>query len=142
MACDRGILPLDKRRLAIFHVDRLFLSVGDVTLIFEFPQIKTACGEALKTDISFVIALFLRDGIMIAVVEDKRHSVDALISRARRLVDQDTADHLIGQHNGGALAVLDLEINGCTVKLVFGICHRFNGVVAAIFELCKCLTAL
>lgn len=79
---------------------------------------------------------------MIAVIEDKRHAVDAIAGRARRLVDQNAADHLIGQHNGGALAVLDLEINGCTVKLVFGICHRFNGIVAAVLELCERLTAL
>ena len=71
---------------------------------------------------------------MSTVIEDKRHAVDAIAGRTRRLVDQNAADHLVGQHNGGTLAVLDLKINRRAVELVFGICHRFNGVVAAVLE--------
>ena len=118
LAGNRGVLPLDFRGFARFHIHGLFLRVGDVALVFQFPQIVAAILQPLKPDVAPVIAGFLRDGIVAAVIEEEGHAGDALAGGRIDLVDQDAGDGLVGDLQRGGLPIPDLDPVGRVIQTV------------------------
>ena len=118
LAGDGGILPLDFRGFARLYIHGLFLRVGDIALVFQFPQIIAAIFQSLKADIAPVIAGFLRDGIIAAVIEEEGHAGDALASDGIDLVDQNARDGLVGDLQRGGLPIPDLDPMGCVIQTV------------------------
>ena len=131
LAGDGRILPLDFCGFAGLYIHGLFLRVGNISLIFKLTQIKTACGEALKTDITAVIAGFLRDGIVAGIVQNERNAVDTLAGGRIDLMDQDTGDGFVGHRFGCGFAILHSEINRGIVQLEALARLGFHGIVAA-----------
>ena len=131
---DGGILPLDFCGFAGLYIHGLFLRVGNISLIFQFTQIKTASGQIFKTDIPSVIAGFLRTGVVAVVVENERNAVDALAGGAVDLVNEDTGNGFVGHRFGGRLSIFHGEIDGRAVKQESPARFRFHGIVAAAFQ--------
>ena len=118
LAGDGGILPLDFRGFTRLYIHGLFLRVGDIALIFQFPQIVAAIFQSLKPDIAPVIAGFLRDGGVAAVIEDEGHAGDALAGDGIDLVEQDAGDGLVGDLQRGGLPIPDLDPVGRIIQTV------------------------
>ena len=131
MAGDGRILPLDFCGFAGLYIHGLFLRVGNISLIFQFTQIKTASGQIFKTDIPSVIAGFLRDGIVAGIVQNEGNAVDALAGGRIDLVDQDTGDGFVGHRFGRGFTVFHGEIDGRIVQLEALARLGFHGIVAA-----------
>ena len=68
-------------------------------------------------DVALVIAAVLPDGILVGVIEEEGHPVDALLGNAVDLVNQDAADCPIGDGDCGGFAVPDGEVGGGGVQL-------------------------
>ena len=134
LAGDGGILPFDFRGFAGLYIHSLFLRVGDIALILQFPQIVAAILQPLKPDIAPVIAGFLRDGIVAAVIEDEGNAGDALAGDGIDLVEQDAGDSLVGHRFGCGFAILYGEIDGGIVQLEALARLSLHGIVAAAFQ--------
>src|SRR5699024_3125599 len=79
LAGDGGVLPGDLRGGAIGDIDGLELLIHDVALILQLPQVVAAgAGQVVDIDIAPVIRGVLPNGILIAVIEQEGHTVDAL----------------------------------------------------------------
>ena len=128
---DGRILPFDFRGFAGLYIHGLFLRVGDIALVFQFTQIKTTSGQVFKTDITAVIAYFLRNGIISTVVENEGYTVDALAGGRIDLVDQDTGDGFVGHRFGRGFTVFHGEIDGRTVELEALARLSLHGVITA-----------
>ncbi|CAN4002423.1 Inner membrane protein ypdA, partial [Dysosmobacter welbionis] len=115
---NRGVLPLDFRGFARFHIHGLFLRVGNISLIFQFPQIVAAIFQSLKPDITAIIAGFLRNGIVAGIVQNERNAGDALAGDSVDLVDQNAGDSLVGDLQRGGLAIPDLDPVGRVIQTV------------------------
>ena len=131
---DGRILPFDFRGFAGLYIHGLFLRVGDIALVFQFTQIVAASCQIFKTDIPSVIAGFLRNGIIAAVVENEGYTVDALAGDGIDLVDQDTGDGFVGHRFGCGFAIFHGEIDGGVVQLESLARLGFHGIVAAAFQ--------
>ena len=129
---DGGVLPLDQRGLARLDVHRFHLSVGDVPLILQLPQIiASAVRQALDVDIAGIVAGVLPNGGVGAVVEQEGDAINALAGHAVGLMDQDPAERLVFHRQRGGLAVLYRKIMMGGVQLE-ALCRLdLNGIVAA-----------
>ena len=127
---DGRILPFDFCGFAGLYIHGLFLRVGNISLIFQFTQIKTASGQVFKTDITAVIACFLRNGIISAVVENEGNAVDALAGGAVDLVNEDTRNSFVSHRLGCGSSIHNSEIDGGIIKLVSLACLSLHGVIA------------
>ena len=134
LAGDGGVLPLDFRGFAGFYIHGLFLRVGDIALIFQFPQIIAAIFQSLKADIAPVIAGFLRDGIAAAVIEEEGHAGDALAGDGIDLVDQNAGDGLVGDLQRGGLPIPDLDPMGRVIQTVAIGSFQLRHGVPAVFR--------
>ena len=115
---NRGVLPLNFRGFARFHIHGLFLRVGDVALVFQLPQIVAASGQVFKPDIAPVIACLLRNGIIAAVIENEGNAVNALAGGRIDLVNQNAGDGLVGDLQRYGLAIPDLDPMGRVIQTV------------------------
>ena len=66
---DGRVLPCDLRDLAAADINRLALGIRDIALIFEFTQVVASSRQALEADTALIIATFLRNGIIAAIIE-------------------------------------------------------------------------
>ena len=134
LAGDGGILPLDFRGFTRLYIHGLFLRVGDIALIFQFPQIVAAIFQSLKPDIAPVIAGFLRDGGVAAVIKDEGHAGDALAGDGIDLVEQDAGDGLVGDLQRGGLPIPDLDPMGRVIQTVALGSFQLRHGVPAVFR--------
>ena len=131
---DGGILPFDFRGFAGLYIHGLFLRVGNISLIFQFPQIVAASGQVFKADITAVIACLLRNGIIAAVIENEGNAVNALAGGRIDLVDQNAGDGLVGDLQRGGLAIPDLDPMGRVIQTVTLGSFQLRHGVPAVFR--------
>ena len=116
LASDGCILPLHLGDLSGAHIDGFQPLVHDIALIFQFSEIVAArlC-QIVDIDISPVIRGILTNRLMVAVIEQENGSGDARAVRVY-LVDENTADGLVGHSFASDLPILHREIDGGGVQ--------------------------
>ena len=135
LAGDGFVLPFDFDSLASSDIDRLHLGVHIVALILQFTNIVAAgLGQASDIHPAVLVRFILADGVLITVVEQEGHAIDALARGAVDLMDQNAGQGLILNGERGGLAVLHLEIMRRVVQFKSIRTFDFNGIVVAIFQ--------
>ena len=135
LAGDGFVLPFDFDSLASSDIDRLHLGVHIVALILQFTNIVAAgLGQASDIHPAVLVRFILADGVLITVVEQEGHAIDALARGAVDLMDQNAGQGLILNGERGGLAILHLEIMRRVVQFKSIRIFDFNGIIAAIFQ--------
>ncbi len=115
---DGDVLPLDQGGFACSHIHRFHLSVGDIALVLQLPQVVAARNsQVLDVDIPGIVGGVLAHRGVGAVVQQEGHALDALSGDAVGLMDQYSAESLVGDREGGGFPVLYGEIIGGGVQL-------------------------
>ena len=103
-----SILPFYMYGLPRLHIDSLILFVQRIAFSrFQLTQIKPpGHRQIVDVDIALIIRRIFADGLLAGVIEDKLDPVYAFFRNTVDLMDDNTAEGLIGHGEGGGLVVL------------------------------------
>ena len=135
LRCDRRVFPDNLRSLTSGHINGFELGIRDIALVVQFPQVIAAtAGEVVDVDISPLVAHIFTDGIFPTVVQQEGHTVNALAGGGGNLVDQDTAERLVGNGQLCGLSIFHSEIVWSVIQLVAISRLGFNGVIVPVLQ--------
>ena len=111
------------------YIYNLKLVVHNVALVLQLSQIEPAgTGQIVDIDVSPVIRGVLTDRLLVRVIKQENGAGDSLAIRVH-LVDENTADGLVGHSLTGDLPILHREIDGGSVQAERAGTVRFHRVV-------------
>ena len=96
LTANRRVLPCQFCYLAAADIDGFQFRVGNISLIFEFPQVVApARGQIVDIDIAALVARVLPNGTVATVVEQERDTRDTLACGAVDFMNEDTGQCLV-----------------------------------------------